>query len=182
MAANEAFCELAKLFKSGHLNGLLIGMSDKLIKRLKAARVMDIAAANAVSVQQMQDAIMAKNSPKSLAEIKSYAVGNTCLNYFSGSITGEILASNAFEDCMRHTAEERHVIIDLRRVTAIDSAAIATLYRLSNALNQEMDIRIQFSGMTPCIEQMIKVVGLESAFQRIDDEQFYDQLFEQSSS
>lgn len=181
MAANEAFCELAKLFKSGHLNGLLIGMSDKLIKRLKAARVMDMAASSAVSVEQMQDAIMAKNHRRGSAEIKSYAVGNTCLNYFSGAITGEILASHAFEDCMQHTAEERRIIIDLRRVTAIDSAAIAALYRLARSQSQQDPEHIQFSGMTECIQQMIKVVGMASAFHCIDDEQFYDQLFEQSA-
>lgn len=82
---------------------------------------------------------------------------------------------------MLHTAEDRHIIIDLRRVTSMDSSAIALLYRLSTSLNHDTGTGLELSGMTAPIQQMIKVVGLQSAFQCIDDEQFYDQLFEQST-
>jgi len=178
MAANEAFCELAKMFHSERLNGLLIGMSDKLVKRLQRARVMDIASANAVSVDQMQEQLIQKNSGlKSGAELKTYMVGETCLNYFSGDITGEFLAQNGFEDCMLDAVRDRCCVIDLRRVTSMDSTSIAVLYRLIQAENSGDIVSIRFSGMTACIEQMIQILGLADAFQQIDDDEFYDQLF-----
>lgn len=186
MAANEAFCEFAKMFRSGRLNGLLIGMSAKMVKRLERARVMDIVSASSVTVEQMQETIMQKPNAiqnksclAEISELKTYVVGETCLNYFSGVITGELLTKNGFEDCMLDAARDRRCIIDLRRVTSIDSAAIAVLYRLTQAEGKDDIASIRFSGMTPCIQQMIRVVGLASAFHCIGDEAFYDQLFEQ---
>lgn len=180
MAANEAFCELAKMFHSGRLNGLLIGMSNKLVKRLQGARVMDVASANAVSVDEMQEQLMQNSSVlKGGAELKTYMVGETCLNYFSGDISGEFLAQNGFENCMLDAARDRSCIVDLRRVTAMDSASVAVLYRLVQADNCDEIASIKFSGMSACIEQMIRIVGLADAFQTIGDDEFYDQLFGQ---
>lgn len=177
LAANEAFCELSRLFASGRANGLMIGMSDSLRKRLERARVMDIASSSSISIEQMQDSIMLKDCPGSKSEFKTYAVGDTCLNYFRGDVTGQQLAVKGFEACMFDSGKHRKTIIDMRRVSSIDSAAIAVLYRLAIAAERKQIHEVRFSGMTSVIRQMISVLDMAKAFKCIGDKEFYDQLF-----
>ena len=176
LSANEAFCELSRMFISGRIEGLMIGMPTKLRKRLERARIMDMASSSSVSIDQMQESIM--GSPRvSHTGLKTYIVGESYLNYFSGALTGQQLVESGFEACILDAARDRKCIVDLRRVSSIDTAAIATLYRLIKAETEKRILSLRFSGITPLLRQSISVVGLEQDFQFIDDGEFYEHLF-----
>lgn len=176
--ANEAFCELNRLFKSNQANGLLIDLPKALKKRLANSRVMDFAEPNLATAEQMQKTITDSHN----IQFKTYIVGQTCFSYFSGEITGEALVEIGFEDSLLNVADERDCIIDLRRVTNIDSAALAIMYRFSQA-QKRGDIRpIRLSGINPVIRQMITIVGLDTKFICLSDDLFYDHIFSSNNS
>jgi len=172
--ANEAFCELNRLFRSGQSNGMLIDLSKSLQKRLAHARIIDVAIPNLSRAEHIQGSIMSQKGK----QFKSYIVGETCFSYFSGEITAQGLVQIGFEDSMLNVADERDCIIDFRQVSNIDSAALAIMYRLARA-QKRGDIRpLRLSGVNPVVQQMIAVAGLDKEFLCLSDEMFYDYLFD----
>ena len=118
LSANEAFCELNRLFASGQAKGFLVGLSKSFKKRLARGRVMDLATSNSFSTAQMQNSLMARNSQQ---QLKTYMVGKTCLNYFSGEITGENFTKMGFENSIHDVADERGRHIVLHVVGQLDA-------------------------------------------------------------
>lgn len=173
LAANEAFYELGRILSGGLVDGLLIGMSDKLKQRFKASRVMDIAESRSVTTTSVVN-----NNNSNSSHCKTYIVGDGCLTYFSGPLSGLKLQELGFEQCMLDTVRDHTCVIDLRNVTQIDSTAIATLARITQRATEQQLQQVHLSGVSPKIEQMIKVLAFKDTFNILNDQHFFKRLFQ----
>ena len=178
IAANEAFCELSRLLMAPNSNGLMVGMKNSVRRRLKSSRIMDLALGAEISESEMSSSLINRNASGSDMCLKSYAVSEASLNCLSGTVSGFELDRIGFEECTKQLLQVRNVVVDLRKVRSIDSAAIAVLFRLT----RHSEVRknsgsFYLSGLSQEHLQMIKVCELGGRFNLLDETEFYDRLF-----
>jgi N-acetylglucosaminyldiphosphoundecaprenol N-acetyl-beta-D-mannosaminyltransferase len=177
MAANEAFAVLARKLSALKSTALIVGMSKRICRDLSHARVMDLASPK--TLNSTSDAIDSYSDQHSQSNriCKSYVVENSVLLCLTGVIEGVKLANLGVEECMLDAGRDREIIVDLRQVEQIDSTAISLLFKLVLAEKNGLIKRIQFSGTSEVIKQMLCVSGLNNQFNELNDEDFYSVLF-----
>lgn len=157
MAGHELLLSLAELQRSE--NNLLRCMAfpDRLRRDLAVTRILDV-----LGEGQGDTLDTLGGGPAVRVETfscRSYTLEDHALIFLGGRISGENLEQTGFIESLHHISRSRDCIIDLRGVGLLESAAIVAISPFFSRPPGRVG-RVMFSGLTPEVNQMLRVAGL----------------------
>jgi N-acetylglucosaminyldiphosphoundecaprenol N-acetyl-beta-D-mannosaminyltransferase len=165
MAGHHALFALAEL-QRGRGNILLLGISPGLHRQLAACRVLDVAGRSEGSTLSNLEAGVGTGGRE--LSCRSYVMDDAALIFLAGKVDSAGLAELAFIECLRHAARDRVCVVDLRKVSLLESSAIAALEPiLRNGENSRG--RVIFSGASENSRQMFRMARVGAPVNFIDD-------------
>jgi N-acetylglucosaminyldiphosphoundecaprenol N-acetyl-beta-D-mannosaminyltransferase len=164
LEAHHALFTLAELQRGGNGQILLLGISDKLRRRLASARVLDVLQTSEGDALGSLDT----GRPGVRPGCRTYLMDDNALVFLSGRVDARGLAEMGFVESLTQTAADRTVIIDLRNVALLESTAIVALRELFyDPAGSER--RVYLSGASANVQQMFRMAGLGEPTTLMDD-------------
>ena len=164
MEAHHALFTLAELQREHNGQILLLGLSDKLRRRLASARVLDVLQTSDGDALGSLDT----GRPGGLPGCRTYLMDENALVFLSGRVNARGLSDMGFVESLSQTAADRAVIIDLRNVALLESTAIVALRELFFGPDGE-ERRVYLSGASANVQQMFRMAGLGEPTALLDD-------------
>ena len=162
MAGHEALFTLAELQRSRG-NILLLGISQKLDRRLAACRVLDmLGQSEGSTIRRLGADVQAQNQALTC---QSYVMEDAALTFLAGKADARGLARLALVECLLQTSRDRACIVDFRNVSLLESSAVAAIQPL---LEQESG-RVVISGANDNTRQMFRMVAPNAPIRFVDD-------------
>ena len=155
LEAHHALFTLAELQRQRNGQILLLGLSDKLRRRLASARVLDVLQTSDGDALGSLDT----GQPGDRPGCQAYLLDDNALVFLSGRVNARGLADMGFVESLSQTAADRAVIIDVRNVALLESTAIVVLRELFYGPDGA-ERRVYLSGASANVQQMFRMAGL----------------------
>ncbi len=169
--AHHALFTLAELQRTGDGGLLLLGLSERLRRRLAAARVLDV-------LQTAEgDPLDRFDIGGDRAELgcRSYTLEDTALVFLSGRVDGQGLARIGFRESVEHATAHRCVVIDMRKVSLLESSAIVVFRELFSGPDGA-GRPVFLSGVNANVRQMFRMADLGAPSSVLSDRQLLETI------
>jgi len=175
LEAQQEFFALADLVSANQVQ--LLGMTPRVRRQLKAARLIDLVDGSA---QGALAKLTLKESTDRAFQCRSYSLGASTLVMLSGRVNREKLAEIGFVECLLHSVRDRRSILDFRSVSLLESSGIAELMPL---LTQHLEGRAEvlISGAGHNTQQMLRMADVDLKARIISDEALLHHITEEPS-